>query len=144
MFSILLYAVASFYYILSNLPTVANSALSFAKSVPLIQAQPALLQLEKKIQTTILPSASMRAAVSGGLSLLTYPLVMSINEVIQFFVYWLALFGFAYLSLSQHPEVLQNVSVIIGQAVQVLKAAAPDQFKNFLALTDKSQVVKEQ
>ena len=141
MFSILIYAIASFYFIVSNLPAAANVALNFAKSVPIVQSTPLLLQVEKNLQTVILPSATMRATVSGVLSLLVYPLVMTVNEVVQFFVYWLALFGFCYLSLSQNPEMLQKVCGYASQAIQVLKAAAPEQFQSMLALTEKVTIV---
>lgn len=136
MFSILIYALSSFYFILSNLPAAGNMAIGFAKSLPIVQTLPALTQIEKKFQTVVLPSASLRAAISGGLSLLAYPFIMTINEIVQFFIYWLALFGFSYLSLSQHPEVLQIFVNYVAQAVQVLKAAAPDQFQKMLSLTN--------
>ncbi len=141
MFSILLYAIASFYYVLNNFPSAANMAIGFAKTVPLIQASPVIPQLEKQLQTVVLPSTSLQIAVSGALSLLAYPFVMLINEVVQFFIYWLALFGFLYLSISQKPEWLQAVCGYVTQAIQMLKAAAPERFQSMLALPDQATAV---
>ena len=143
MFSIVAYACASFYFIFSNFSAATLLALNLAKSVPVVESSPLLIQVEKNVKDVILVSSAKRAAASGVLSLLVYPLAICINEIVQFFMYWLALFAFAYLSLSQSPEAHKKLYEYCAQAFQMLKAAAPESFQNMLALRTETTLVEE-
>lgn len=143
MFSIIAYACASFYFILSNFSNATNLALNLVKSIPIVQSTPLLMQVENTIQDVILKSPVKRAAASGALSLLVYPTVVCINEIVQCFIDWLAFFGFFYLSLSQSPQAHKRLFELLTQALQTLKEAAPESFQTMLAINTRPSLTAE-
>lgn len=134
MMDILLYAIASFYFIWSTLEVTVTKALTAASSVPLLQSSSALKTIDTTVRSVVLPSASLRVVSAGVLSLLTYPFVSLTNSVLQIFVYWIAFFGLAYLSISQNTVAHQLASAYVQQAIEWLKTQAPQQFNKISSL----------
>lgn len=134
MMDFIFYAVASFYFILSNLDVASQRALSAIAQIPFLQSNNAVKQIDSAVNTVVLPNSALRIVAATTLSLLTYPLVCLTNYVLQLFVYWLALFGFIYLSLSKNDNAYQFVVEKISQISAQLKLHAPLQFQKLLAL----------
>jgi hypothetical protein len=128
MITFLLYAVASFYYIWSNLERASHALLTIASNVPYLGTLPLLKSVDTTVRQVILPNKALCAASATVVSLLTYPAISAVNAVLQAFVYWLTLLALAYLSISQHEQVFKFVQDHVKCAVALLKEHAPKQF----------------
>lgn len=131
--SILLYATVSFYYIWCNIEKASTEALNKLALVPAIESSEIFRSVDAQVRTVVLPSASFKALSTFVASLLTYPLVALSNSILQSLVYFLALLGLSYLSLSQSAQSLEFVSAHYAKFVQTLRTNAPQQFSRLLA-----------
>lgn len=132
MIDFILYAAASVYFIWSTLESASLGVLAAAARVPLLQSTSLFKSLDTAVRTVVLPSSVLRVASASVLSLLTYPVVSFLNAVVQAFVYWLALVGFAYLSVSQNEKAFQILCDQCTRVFAALKLHAPQQFEKLV------------
>lgn len=125
MLNLVLFAVASAYYVHCNLESMAKKVIQAAKAVPALAALPALAKGEAILQNNIFAKPLYRSFAVCGVSLCTYPLVVTGNALLQSAMYMISLLACVYLSLRQSTKSLSYVQQQLFNVQAFLKQHAP-------------------
>jgi len=147
MLNLVLFAVASAYYVHCNLESMAKKVIQAAKAVPALAALPALAKGEAILQNEILAKPLYRSFAVCGVSLCTYPLVVTGNALLQSAMYMISLLACVYLSLRQSTTSLSYVQQMLLNVQAFLQQHAPLAFAQLdfgkLSLADSDAYAQE-